>query len=108
MARATAWILVAALGCDLSEQLEGEPCDVADDCSHKQTCARTDAERELDLPGICAAKGVDCVEGQQLGCDCVPDDYELDCTIAAAPSIVEYPSMTCEPTQRVCVVQEME
>ena len=99
------WISLASLGaCDLSTQLEGEPCVVDRDCSRKQSCARTDAERDAGLPGVCADDG-ECTTGKQLGCACIPDGYPEDCTNAVLSSPIEYPSMTCDPTQLVCVVE---
>lgn len=94
----------ASLGaCDLSTQLEGEPCEVDRDCSRKQSCARTDAERDAGLPGVCADDG-ECTTGKQLGCTCIPDGYPEDCTNSALPTAIDYPMMACEPTQLVCVV----
>lgn len=90
--------------CDLSDTTEGEPCDVDKDCWHKQECARTNPERQADLPGVCEEKGTGCVVGQQLGCACDPEDSSMDCSIPVLSSTVEYPEMMCEPTQRVCVL----
>ena len=103
--RLAAIILAAGLtdSCDLSDDLEGEPCAVQRDCWHEQECARTDAERELDLPGICAEKGTGCTPGQQLGCACVPDEPDMDCSFTIVPTEMEYPDMTCDPSTRVCV-----
>lgn len=95
-------MLVAA--CDQSGTTEGQPCDVDKDCWHKQECARTDAERTADLPGVCEDEGTGCLAGQQLGCACDPMDSSLDCSFPAVPSAIEYPDMTCEPMQRICVL----
>jgi hypothetical protein len=95
------WISLGA--CDLSTQLDGEPCEIDRDCGRKQSCARTDAERGAGLPGVCADDG-ECTTGKQLGCACIPDGYPEDCTNAALPSTIDSPMMTCDPTQLVCVV----
>jgi hypothetical protein len=96
--------LAIAGGCDLSEDLDGEPCDVPQDCWHKQECARTEAEQQAGLPGICVEKGTGCAPGQQLGCACDPEDGSMDCSNTIVPLDTEYPAMMCEPTQRVCVL----
>jgi hypothetical protein len=110
MARLFRFALLLALpcGCDLSDELEGEPCDVDDDCWHTQHCARTHAEKQSDLPGVCMPKDVACVTGQQLGCACAPEMYEMNCTNAAVPSAIDYPAMMCDATQLVCVVESSE
>lgn len=97
-------ILVLSGACDLAETLDGEPCEVDRDCSRKQSCLRTDAERENDLPGVCSDDDDECVLGQQLGCACTPDTYPTDCSTPVLSSTVEYPDMTCDPTQLVCIV----
>jgi len=103
--RPVACILFIALGaCDLSEELEGELCEVEQDCWHKQECARTEAERQADLPGVCSDKGTGCTPGQQLGCVCDPNDGSMDCSYSISPLGEEYPAMMCEPTQLVCVI----
>ena len=99
--------IAAGSACDASEQTEGEPCHVDDDCSRKQSCLRTDAERELALPGVCSTKS-DCIHGQQLGCACTPEVYEQDCIIAALPLYEGYPEMECDEATLVCVVPPME
>ncbi len=96
--------LLLGLACDPSDQFEGEPCDVDEDCWHKQECARTEQERIAGLPGICADEGTGCTPGEQLGCVCDPDDGSLDCSYAVVPIGEEYPAMTCDPTQLVCVL----
>jgi hypothetical protein len=109
MARAIVFLALAlASGCDLSDELEGEPCGSARDCWHKQECARTDAEAQAGLPGVCAEAGTGCLEGQQLGCACDPEDASLDCSFPAVPSATEYPVMMCEPMQRLCVLAPQE
>jgi hypothetical protein len=97
-------IVLLTLACDLSEELDGEPCDVQEDCWHKQECARTQAERISDLPGVCADKGTGCTPGQQLGCVCVPDDSSMDCSYSLHSIETGYPAMMCDPTQLVCVI----
>ena len=104
-------LIVAMLlgsACDLSDEFEGEPCDVAKDCSNKQECARTPSEEQLDLPGICAEEGTGCTPGGQLGCVCDPEDSSMDCSYPVVPIGEAYPLMTCEPIQRVCVVAPVE
>lgn len=98
-------VLGVLAGCDLSEQLENQPCGVAKDCWHTQECARTPEEAQLGLPGLCLPKGTGCILGQQLGCGCEPDDYETDCTLSAAPIEVGYPEMVCDEARRQCVVK---
>jgi hypothetical protein len=100
--------LLAVTGCNLSEQLAGEPCAVAEDCWRTQECARTAEEAALELPGMCLPEGTGCVRGQQLGCACDPMDYEADCGIAAAKIEVEYPNMICDPDRRICVLEQDE
>jgi hypothetical protein len=106
MARAT-WIgfaLGLLLACDLSEELEGEPCAVDEDCWHTQTCVRTPEERERGLVGMCLAADTDCAFGQQLGCTCDPEDFAASCsTLDAQQRDEAYPEMTCDPDQRLCV-----
>lgn len=100
-------ILLAALfatACDLTAELEGEPCGTDRDCTHKQQCARTDDERAAGLPGVCADKGTDCIAGEQLGCSCEPEDPSVSCSTPALSSTVEYPEMACDPTANVCVL----
>ena len=108
MRRAACILLFAIVGAcdDPGEELDGEPCDVPEDCWYKQECARTLAEKQADLPGICADKGTGCTPGQQLGCTCDPEDSSLDCSYAIVPTDAEsaYPAMMCEPTTRLCVL----
>ncbi len=94
--------------CSLSEEFDGEPCDEAKDCWNDQECARTQSEKQLDLPGICVDEGTGCAPGGQLGCVCDPDDSSMNCSYPVVPIGEEYPVMTCEPTQRVCVVAPVE
>jgi hypothetical protein len=91
---------------DLSEDLEGEPCTVEDDCWHTQDCARTQQEELYALPGVCAPKDTQCVHGRQLGCSCTPGDINSDCTIIALPPALYqfYPRMVCDPAFFQCVV----
>lgn len=104
------WVLAvvgAASGCgDLEERLEGEPCVVADDCWHTQRCARTYDEAFYLLPGVCAPEGTGCVFGQQLGCQCNPNDPAANCTAIALPPelYATYPRMVCDPGLFLCVV----
>ena len=105
MRRATmllGWLL--ATGCDLSDDLEGEPCGSDKDCDPKQECARTQQERDEDLPGVCAERGTECVTGKQLGCECMPDVLDAACLSPAINALAEYPAMICQPTELVCVL----
>jgi hypothetical protein len=104
---ACALAIAAGFACDASEETDGEPCSVDDDCSRKQSCLRTDAERGLGLPGVCSTKS-DCIHGQQLGCACTPEVYEADCIIPALPLYEGYPEMECDATTLVCVVPTVD
>jgi hypothetical protein len=105
MRRMTTILLIALAGaCDHSEEFDGEPCDVQEDCWHKQECSRTNAEEQADLPGVCVDKGTGCMPGQQLGCACDPEDSSMDCSYPVLSSGIEYPAMMCDPTQLVCVL----
>ncbi len=100
-----ALVVASVVGaCDLSEQLEGEPCKVAKDCWHTQECVRTADEAILDLPGLCQPKGTECIAGRQLGCACVPSDPSLSCTLPAVPPelYATYPKMVCDPKLLLC------
>lgn len=96
--------VLLGIACDQSEMFDGEPCHVDKDCWHDQECTRTEQERLADLPGVCADEGTGCLPGEQLGCVCDPDDSSINCSYAAAPIGEEYPAMTCDPIQRVCVL----
>lgn len=91
---------------DLSEELEGQPCTVEDDCWHTQDCARTQLEELYALPGVCVPEDTQCVHGQQLGCSCTPGDPYANCTIIALPVELYafYPKMVCDPAFFQCVV----
>jgi hypothetical protein len=39
---------------------------------------------------------------------CDPEDSSMDCSYPVVPIGEAYPLMTCEPTQRVCVVAPVE
>jgi len=109
LTRTLGLLLVIAGGCDLADELKGEPCDVDDDCWHTQHCARTDAEQQAALPGVCLAKDVPCSTGEQLGCACVPDDYDKGCTLPAISSTeIAYPAMICDEALLVCVVEPVD
>lgn len=97
-----ALFVLAAIGGCLSSRLEGEPCIEDKECWTDQVCARTDAERAADLPGVCRPEGESCVPGKQLGCSCDAADYSA-CGQAALPSEFEYPEMICDATALVCV-----
>lgn len=111
MRRVVRLLFLAALpcACDLTDELKDQPCDVDDDCwPDKQHCARTDLERQSDLPGVCKPKDIACVPGQQLGCPCSPTEYEMNCTSAAVPSAIDYPVMVCDEALLVCVIEPMD
>lgn len=111
MRRIARLLFLAALpcACDLTEELKDQPCDVDDDCwPKKQHCARTEPERQADLPGVCKPKDIACVPGQQLGCPCSPTEYDMSCMTAAVPAAIEYPVMVCDEVQLVCVVEPMD
>lgn len=96
-----------AAGCvDLSEDLEGEPCTVEDDCWHTQECARTIEEAALSLPGVCEPEGTGCVVGRQLGCTCNPADPATNCSASVLPYTLQmtYPRMECHPTILRCAI----
>ncbi len=98
------WILASLLGaCDLAEVLEGEACHVDADCARSQGCARTEAERALELPGVCADEDTPCIADEQLGCACMPEDDATGCDFKAVPFEFEYPDMMCDPVVAVCV-----
>ena len=104
MATGLALGLLFGAACGLEEELEHEPCAVDDDCWHTQHCARTPEEAQLGLSGMCLPKGDDCAFGAQLGCSCMPEQFEADCTTAISFSHEDtYPEMTCEPELLVCV-----
>lgn len=109
------WILTVALALaglagacavDLEDELEGQPCVVADDCWRTQECNQTPEEELYNLPGSCQPEGTGCIPGHQLGCSCNPSDPSLKCLSAALPSSVAltYPSMVCDPVQLRCVL----
>ena len=90
-----------ALGCDLEDELAEQPCLDAADCWHGQECVRTPAEDTAGLPGVCLPDGADCLVGEQLGCECMPD-AALSCSLSR-PTPDGYPEMGCHPEQLVCV-----
>jgi hypothetical protein len=101
--------LVLGTACDLSDDLEGQPCEVEADCWTNQHCARTEAERDAALPGVCMKEKQPCKSGAQLGCSCMPDDGALDCSTPAIDGeAFGYPAMTCEDTTHTCVVASDE
>lgn len=89
--------LLGACAIDLEDVLLGEPCTVAKDCWRTQECARTIEEAQLGLPGTCQPEGTGCVFGQQLGCECNPEDPTGNCTFPAVlPQLqATYPKMEC-------------
>lgn len=93
---------------DLSEDLDGEPCTVPEDCWHKQECARTLNEIALGLPGVCKPEGTGCVIGAQLGCGCIPMDATNGCFVPAVKQqsvpITPYPQMVCDVATNTCQV----
>lgn len=103
MRAAISIVIVLLSGCTLAEQLEGQPCAVAEDCWGTQACVRTPEEAALDLDGLCLPKNTACEKGQQLGCTCDPVDFQADCSSFAAPERDEYPEMMCDMTALVCV-----
>lgn len=93
---------------DLSEDLDGEPCTVDDDCWHTQECARTLNEIQLGQPGVCKPEGTGCVLGGQLGCGCIPMDVNSGCFTPAVSqpfgTLTPYPTMVCDAATLTCQV----
>lgn len=98
--------LAGACAVDLEDDLEGEPCTVAEDCWRTQECARTPEEAQFGLPGTCQPEGTGCLFGQQLGCGCNPVDPSSRCLSGPLPvtATSTYPSMVCEPTLLRCTI----
>lgn len=98
--------LISACADDLESRLEGEPCTVSEDCWHTQKCFQTLEEANLEIPGLCLPEGSTCVFGNQLGCDCHPDQPGGNCLYDAQPTALDigYPSMICDETLLRCVV----
>ncbi len=98
--------LFGACATDLEAYLEGEPCTVPEDCWHTQVCVQTPEETSYGIPGLCQPKGSTCVFGNQLGCECHPDQPGGNCLYDAQPTALDigYPSMICDEMQLRCVV----
>lgn len=97
-------LTLTSLGGCLNDRLVDEPCIDDKECWTDQVCARTQAERDAELPGVCRPRGESCVPDEQLGCSCDPSSYSA-CSQSALPSAFDYPAMVCDPGAMVCVLE---